>query len=361
MTDLLRRFRGVGIALVVLAISASRRLRQPPRRRTASRRHAARRRGARPRAAEAPRAAERRRAAEDAGGREAAEPRRPRTREAADSTDADATDTHGALVSAAAQMPTPAGFRNHGAFVSCVAHMDATLATIDWTTVTPEACKPRQASAARDRQEGRQRRGEGAMPGRHAARPPGPPREVGQARRGRATDHRPLIAAEPSDTKKPAPRAPASLLLVGGGALAVRVPGPDHGDRVLQPELGDRQVLRQVRPVHGPDGGQDLRVADDVEQVLDGLVELLLGGDEAVVADRLGLAAVWVPVGRLVLDRTRPAVSARGVCRVVLVVGRGAAGRPSILSRSLTSDSSLRATWSASLRRFFGSATFISS
>src|SRR4029079_7580123 len=50
-------------------------------------------------------------------------------------------DTHGALVSAAAQMPTPDGFRNHGAFVSCVAHMkDATLATIDWTTVTPEAC-----------------------------------------------------------------------------------------------------------------------------------------------------------------------------------------------------------------------------
>jgi len=44
-------------------------------------------------------------------------------------------------VSAAAQMPTPDGFRNHGAFVSCVAHMkDATLATIDWTTVTPEAC-----------------------------------------------------------------------------------------------------------------------------------------------------------------------------------------------------------------------------
>ena len=52
-----------------------------------------------------------------------------------------AEDTHGALVSAAAQMPTPDGFRNHGAFVSCVAHMkDATLATIDWTTVTPEAC-----------------------------------------------------------------------------------------------------------------------------------------------------------------------------------------------------------------------------
>ncbi|HEY4226941.1 MAG TPA: hypothetical protein VGM49_01280, partial [Candidatus Limnocylindrales bacterium] len=52
-----------------------------------------------------------------------------------------AGDNHGALVSAAAHMVTPAGFKNHGAFVSCVAHLkDATLATIDWTTVTPEAC-----------------------------------------------------------------------------------------------------------------------------------------------------------------------------------------------------------------------------
>ena len=37
-------------------------------------------------------------------------------------------------------MPTPAGFPNHGSFVSCVAHLDATLATIDWTTVTPASC-----------------------------------------------------------------------------------------------------------------------------------------------------------------------------------------------------------------------------
>lgn len=49
-------------------------------------------------------------------------------------------DTHGALVSAAAQMPTPSGFRNHGAFVSCVAHLDTTLATINWATVTPASC-----------------------------------------------------------------------------------------------------------------------------------------------------------------------------------------------------------------------------
>jgi len=58
---------------------------------------------------------------------------------------------HGALVSAAAHMTTPAGFANHGAFVSCVAHMkDATLAKIDWSKVTPAACaakSPKESEA----------------------------------------------------------------------------------------------------------------------------------------------------------------------------------------------------------------------
>jgi len=50
-------------------------------------------------------------------------------------------DAHGALVAAAARMPTPNGFRNHGAFVSCVAHLKgATLATIQWSTITPASC-----------------------------------------------------------------------------------------------------------------------------------------------------------------------------------------------------------------------------
>jgi hypothetical protein len=51
-----------------------------------------------------------------------------------------AADTHGALVSAAAQMDTPEGFANHGAFVRCVAHMDGTLATVKLTEVTPATC-----------------------------------------------------------------------------------------------------------------------------------------------------------------------------------------------------------------------------
>jgi hypothetical protein len=50
-------------------------------------------------------------------------------------------DAHGALVSAAAHMTTPAGFRNHGAFVSCVAHLhDVTIATVDWSSITPASC-----------------------------------------------------------------------------------------------------------------------------------------------------------------------------------------------------------------------------
>jgi hypothetical protein len=44
-------------------------------------------------------------------------------------------------------MATPAGFANHGAFVSCVAHMkDVTLATVDWTTITPESCAAADAA-----------------------------------------------------------------------------------------------------------------------------------------------------------------------------------------------------------------------
>ena len=64
------------------------------------------------------------------------------------------------------------------------------------------------------------------------------------------------------------------------------------------------------------------------------------------------------PLGRPrpALARPRPPAPARPRRR-----RRSAAGRPSIFSRSLTSDSSLRATWSASRRRFFGSSTFISS
>jgi hypothetical protein len=54
-----------------------------------------------------------------------------------------ASDNHGEVVSQAAQMPTPDGFRNHGAFVSCVAKMKdlgADGKPVDLTTITIDMC-----------------------------------------------------------------------------------------------------------------------------------------------------------------------------------------------------------------------------
>lgn len=66
-----------------------------------------------------------------------------------DADGTEATDTHGALVSAAAEMDTPVGFDNHGAFVSCVARMnhghdtgEPALTPADLATLTPEDCAP---------------------------------------------------------------------------------------------------------------------------------------------------------------------------------------------------------------------------
>jgi len=57
-------------------------------------------------------------------------------------------DTHGALVSEAAQMETPDAFDNHGAFVSCVARMnrgqlgpDADLSELVLADLTAEDCE----------------------------------------------------------------------------------------------------------------------------------------------------------------------------------------------------------------------------
>ena len=109
MTELIRRFRGVGIGLVALVLTAGIAFAG-----TSAGNHAPATDLSAPKASEAP--------------------------EVPDASGAPA-DRHGALVSAAAHRSTPAGFRNHGAFVSCVAHMkDATLATIDWSKVTPAAC-----------------------------------------------------------------------------------------------------------------------------------------------------------------------------------------------------------------------------
>ncbi len=62
-----------------------------------------------------------------------------------------AWDNHGDLVSTAAQMADPDGFRNHGHFVSCVAQMkDLAAAPADLSTLTPEDCEEAEAEAAEE-------------------------------------------------------------------------------------------------------------------------------------------------------------------------------------------------------------------
>ncbi|HET9681985.1 MAG TPA: hypothetical protein VFP19_08095 [Candidatus Limnocylindrales bacterium] len=73
---------------------------------------------------------------------EAPESEAPDGSQGPDVQDPSGAVNHGDLVSTAANMDTPAGFPNHGAFVSCVAQMphDVDPTTFDWTTVTPDSC-----------------------------------------------------------------------------------------------------------------------------------------------------------------------------------------------------------------------------
>lgn len=90
--------------------------------------------------------------ADEAEGPEVDEADAPEAPEADDGTKP--TDNHGALVSRAAQMETPATFLgNHGAFVSCVAHMKdvADPATFDFSTVTVESCAAADEARATDK------------------------------------------------------------------------------------------------------------------------------------------------------------------------------------------------------------------
>ncbi len=136
MTDLIRRFRGLAVALVVLAISAGAVFAAAP--------------------ALTPTAAPQAQAEEPAGGttsnpdkdadEDGDDDAKPEAPEAPDADEDDASegapaDTHGAIVSAAAKTETPEGFANHGQFVSCVAHMDVLdPAAFDPAKVTPADC-----------------------------------------------------------------------------------------------------------------------------------------------------------------------------------------------------------------------------
>ncbi len=128
MNELLRRFRGVGIALAVLALSAGVAFAAAGPANLHANLASANNptESAEPDATEAPES--------EAPESEAPDVNTP------DASGAPA-DTHGGLVSAAAQMTTPPGFDNHGAFVSCVARMHgAVLTGFNWSSVTPASC-----------------------------------------------------------------------------------------------------------------------------------------------------------------------------------------------------------------------------
>ena len=65
--------------------------------------------------------------------------------------------------------------------------------------------------------------------------------------------------------------------------VLARLAAADHRDDVLQAQLGDREVLRQVRPIRHPDRVQDILGLQDADELLDGIGELLLGRDERLV------------------------------------------------------------------------------
>jgi hypothetical protein len=153
MSDLIRRFRGLGVALVVLALSAGAVFAAAPRVTLVSD-------STSDPGIEQP-----------DGGAEATEDTDTDADEDADAdatedvdtdeadaeTDGDqaedadgaATDTHGALVSEAAQASLDPRFDNRGEWVSCVAKLDKTVtsATVDWALVTEDCAA---AAAAKD-------------------------------------------------------------------------------------------------------------------------------------------------------------------------------------------------------------------
>ena len=154
MSQLITRFRGLFVALVALALSASVAFAWggPPQAAGDGLATAAGAAGKTvpARADEAPNAG----ADEDTGDGDESEVPEADAPEA-DAPEADApedgsaTDNHGALVSEAANMETPAGFDNHGQFVSCVARMNhghedpnaqPPAEPIDLSTLTPADC-----------------------------------------------------------------------------------------------------------------------------------------------------------------------------------------------------------------------------
>jgi hypothetical protein len=156
MTELLRRFRGAGIALVVLAISAGAAFAAAPRFHPVSETTTVETTDT----SETSETAETSETTETTVTTETNETtasttdttettETTQTTEIDDSStsEADDADGHGALVSFAAHQPLDPRFRNRGAWMSCVAKLgaDVTLANVDWAQVT-EDCVAAQAT-----------------------------------------------------------------------------------------------------------------------------------------------------------------------------------------------------------------------
>lgn len=122
MWELARHLRGMAVAVVALAITAGMVLAGGPM----------------PEAA-----ADGLETASDAAGKTVPVANEPQpANEEADEESDEASDAHGAVVSGAARMETPDGFRNHGHWVSCVARMPhgAGATPIDLDAIDPESC-----------------------------------------------------------------------------------------------------------------------------------------------------------------------------------------------------------------------------
>jgi hypothetical protein len=154
MTDLIRRSRGLGVALLVLALSAGAVFAAAPRVSPASDTN---------QGIEQPDGGAEATDDGDTDVDEDADSDAGETEDADTETDAaetdeadtedaagDAADTHGALVSEAAHASLDPRFDNRGEWVSCVAKLDKTVtsATVDWAQVTEDCVAAADAKDA---------------------------------------------------------------------------------------------------------------------------------------------------------------------------------------------------------------------
>jgi hypothetical protein len=159
MRALIQRFRGAGVALVVLALSAGVVMAGAP--------------GLAPVSSpgvllEAPEGSTEPTVTPDAS--DEAEDEDADDEEGAKLPDDDSASqagapasSHGTVVSGAARASTPPGFANHGAYVSCVAKLSKDpAASLDWAVLTPEDCAPAASTDPEAADDAGKAKGEGA-------------------------------------------------------------------------------------------------------------------------------------------------------------------------------------------------------